>query len=313
MIDSHEKQAEASVSILEELKELGKSIKELRGEISKIQKDNTDGFHFSSAHDELEAVVEAAAGATNKILDKVESIEKITPEFGERQYGVILDNITKIYEACGFQDLTGQRIRKVIHVIRTIENDLEDIFKHYANFIDAKNDPHMNAEQKEALNHRIIKELYNLNIKLRKTKQEVISGADGGLKKQQFNIAHDELEAVSKAAESATNTILTSAENLEKLKNFLEPDIKYEFIKYILVIYEACSFQDLIGQRVSKVMKALSLIEHALSKIFQRFEDVSQNENLQNYDWEHLENGPQLPNKALTQDLIDTIFNSVHV
>ena len=85
-----------------------------------------------------------------------------------------------------------------------------------------------------------------------------------------------------------------------------------ELIQTVTHIYEACAFHDLIGQRITKVMKGLTHIDHALHKIFVGYLG-------ENYDTEDteiipenaiLENGPQLPKRAPTQDVIDAIFNS---
>ena len=39
--------------------------------------------------------------------------------------GVILDRVVDMYEACNFQDLTGQRIHKIVSVLKFIEERLD--------------------------------------------------------------------------------------------------------------------------------------------------------------------------------------------
>ena len=73
------------------------------------------------AGEELEAIVGATEQATNSIMEAVEEIEAVAEELdGEVQQRVI-DAVTKVYESCGFQDITGQRISKVVIALQHIE------------------------------------------------------------------------------------------------------------------------------------------------------------------------------------------------
>lgn len=68
--------------------------------------------------EELEAVVAITAQATNTILDAAEEIEAtVRPLDGEA--GNALRGIaSRLCEACSFQDLTGQRIRRIVAVLQ---------------------------------------------------------------------------------------------------------------------------------------------------------------------------------------------------
>jgi chemotaxis protein CheZ len=74
-----------------------------------------------------------------------------------------------------------------------------------------------------------------------------------------------ELDAVIAGTARATETILTAAEEIDQLadnlsaalKGRIEQDLAQDIADSVLRIFEACNFQDLIGQRVTKVMKAL--------------------------------------------------------
>ncbi|HEU4837937.1 MAG TPA: protein phosphatase CheZ [Micavibrio sp.] len=46
---------------------------------------------------------------------------------GDRAAADIRSRITQIYEACGFQDITGQRIRNVVATLQLIEDKIEHI------------------------------------------------------------------------------------------------------------------------------------------------------------------------------------------
>jgi len=77
---------------------------------------------FETAAAELGAVVSDTEQATNGIMNNVERIEDIIGEvlavlpagFGATRLIDARDHIVKIYEACNFQDITGQRINKVV-------------------------------------------------------------------------------------------------------------------------------------------------------------------------------------------------------
>src|SRR5262245_11075153 len=64
------------------------------------------------ASDELEEVVNEAARATNEIMSAAEAIEQLDPKTLNR--AALSALATKIYTACAFQDITGQRIAKVV-------------------------------------------------------------------------------------------------------------------------------------------------------------------------------------------------------
>ena len=105
----------------QELTALVDYINQARSEMASLQPDEIRDHHIPQATDELDAVVHATATATSAILDAAEDMEKLAaalpPETAERATTIA----TKIYEASNFQDLTGQRISKVVRTLRHIE------------------------------------------------------------------------------------------------------------------------------------------------------------------------------------------------
>lgn len=65
---------------------------------------------------ELEVVTKEVFGATEKIL---ESAEVIDQNAGEN--AAVADAVMQIFEACSFQDITGQRITKITSALRSVE------------------------------------------------------------------------------------------------------------------------------------------------------------------------------------------------
>ena len=83
----------------------------------------------------------------------------------------------------------------------------------------------------------------------------------------------NELEAVMKGSEQATEKILAAAEEIDQaannlsaaLKNETEQELAQDIRDRVIQIFEACNFQDLTSQRVAKVMATLSRIEEQIS------------------------------------------------
>jgi chemotaxis protein CheZ len=81
---------------------------------------------------ELGAVVGGTEQATQIILEAAEEIDQNASNLAaaiknEAQQGLaqdIQDRVVKIFEACNFQDLTGQRITKVVSTLRFIEQHI---------------------------------------------------------------------------------------------------------------------------------------------------------------------------------------------
>jgi len=112
----------ATQKMREELQALADYIKKAKSEISAIQANELDARNIPSATDELDAVVTDTEDATNKIMNACDQIsavsETLPPETKEKLVAIV----TGIYEACNFQDITGQRINKVVRTLRHIDD-----------------------------------------------------------------------------------------------------------------------------------------------------------------------------------------------
>jgi chemotaxis regulatin CheY-phosphate phosphatase CheZ len=78
---------------------------------------------------ELEAVVQATEAAANTIMEATEAIQAwITSGQKDRaSIEALSARVNSIFEACSFQDVTGQRIRRAIQHLQQVENMLEQI------------------------------------------------------------------------------------------------------------------------------------------------------------------------------------------
>lgn len=127
-----------------EIKAIEQKVEEAQQEIAApIKKEDTV---LASASSELDAVIESTEEATNKILDSAESIqEAISNEASPEVTKIISDNIMVIFEACNFQDLTGQRIKKVAMALDFIHERVGHILQTYS-FEDINDDKRSDAE-----------------------------------------------------------------------------------------------------------------------------------------------------------------------
>ncbi len=77
---------------------------------------------------ELEAVVQATEAAANQIMEAAEAIGDWLREGGRDVASVELValKLNDIFEACTFQDLTGQRIRRAIQHLQHVETMLTE-------------------------------------------------------------------------------------------------------------------------------------------------------------------------------------------
>lgn len=108
-------------ALLTEVEELARTVATARAEIAALRADDITESHIPSATDELDAIVEHTAAATNLILECCEKLDEVGPTLPPPEAAVLQDVTTKIYEACGFQDITGQRITKVVSTLKAIE------------------------------------------------------------------------------------------------------------------------------------------------------------------------------------------------
>ncbi len=116
-----ETEAHTRESIVEGLIDLKNIIDESRREISMARPGDIRSKDIPIATDELDAVVQATAEATGSIMDACDEIQNATAEIDEKHANAINDAVMKIYEACSFQDITGQRITKVVSTLQSIE------------------------------------------------------------------------------------------------------------------------------------------------------------------------------------------------
>ena len=113
--------------IYHELRALHDLIEETRKEISAARMGDISGTHIPSATDELDAVVAATEVATGTIMDSCDAITAYSENLDSAHKDFLVGEVTKVLEACSFQDITGQRITKVIRSLKTIDEKINGL------------------------------------------------------------------------------------------------------------------------------------------------------------------------------------------
>jgi len=131
--------------------------------------------------------------------------------------------------------------------------------------------------------------------------------------------ATNELDAIVISTERASFEILNAAERLIDLSGKLRAEgadggLCGEIEAEVNNIFTACSFQDLTGQRTSKVVNALRYIEQRVNAMIgiwgaEAFEGLKvHHENTDTRPDAHLLNGPQLDGQGVSQADVDSMF-----
>lgn len=133
-----------------------------------------------------------------------------------------------------------------------------------------------------------------------------------------------ELDAIVSGTEGATEQILSAAEVIDQNAATIMPMLPAEheglasdLHEQVVSIFEACNFQDLTGQRISKVVNTLSFVEERIIRMIdiwggiESFKEISDKVNAgkEQSDTDLL-HGPALDVEAgtVTQDDIDALF-----
>jgi chemotaxis protein CheZ len=119
----------AEAGLKEQIEQLAMLVEQAKREICSIDTAASAERTADSATVQLDAVVKATEEATQAIMDVADTLQAIANDLqGERQQAVA-GAITKIYEACNFQDLTGQRIGKVVKILGEIDLRINNMLR----------------------------------------------------------------------------------------------------------------------------------------------------------------------------------------
>ena len=169
-----------------------------------------------------------------------------------------------------------------------------------------------------SLNHHLYAEIEALAKYIDTAKAEISAIKADKINKEYLPEASDQLSAIVGATEQATNDIFEAAEAIEALAAKMEPETAERVTDAVTRVYGACSFQDITGQRISKVVKALRGVEAKVHALLQALGEDSGTEGHEIAAETVLEvparadkdlmNGPQTPDDAIGQDDVDALL-----
>lgn len=167
----------------------------------------------------------------------------------------------------------------------------------------------------DSVHVKLFQQIQELAGTIAQTKKDLAAIRPDEIRSKHLPQASDELDAIVGATEQATGTIMDSCEEIEELAAGLDASVSEKLVDAVTKIYEACSFQDITGQRVSKVVKALKEVEEKVERILNAFGDgykelVEPETAPKELTEDDLLNGPQLEGEAKNQDEIDRLFDS---
>lgn len=139
LLDTYRAQIEQCEKLKVELDLIHDAIDRTKREIATLHGKSFDGGEMAKVNGELGAVVGGTEHATQQILEAAESIDQAASAMSKVQSADqqkrladdIQERVISIFEACNFQDLTGQRISKVMTTMKFIEqhiNTMMDIW-----------------------------------------------------------------------------------------------------------------------------------------------------------------------------------------
>lgn len=132
-IDACRRELNEAFAMRNELDLMKEAITRTKQEIANLHRSESSGRGMRRVAGELDAVVESTEAATSTILGSIEEIEAQAnklrasnlPKGKSQHVDIILDRVVVAYEACNFQDLTGQRISKIVGVLKFVEEHLD--------------------------------------------------------------------------------------------------------------------------------------------------------------------------------------------
>ena len=146
-----------------------------------------------------------------------------------------------------------------------------------------------------------------------KAKEEIREMRPHDISHERIPTAGAELEAITRDTENATHAIMNSAEAIMGFDVSDPKAYKASVDDEVMKIFEACSFQDITGQRVSKVVNVLKQIEERVGKLANTLgiEDSTPGEMTEEERRRHdlLLNGPAIGGPETRQDAIDAMFD----
>ena len=179
----------------------------------------------------------------------------------------------------------------------------------------------LTAEQMEEA-QSLQSEIFNLFQYIERFREEIarIYAAEKEGDDDAFSTMSQQLDAIVDATETATNGILENLEGIDEAVDKLResgaaPELCDAVSNRTMAAMENCTFQDITGQRVTKVVRSMKFVEERVNSMVELLgretteklsQDLPQEEKTEE---EKLLEGPQMAGAAISQDDIDALFD----
>ena len=166
---------------------------------------------------------------------------------------------------------------------------------------------------------RLIYEISNLAQYIERFRQE-IARLNKGNPESNFRNMSDHLDAIIAHTDSATHAILQNLEEISDLVGKIQDKVNDaettalcdQAMEKTTNAMESCTFQDITGQRVTKIIRSMQFVEERVGAMVELMGRDSVEKQASELPPEEqsdtLLNGPQLPGNAISQDDIDKLF-----
>lgn len=165
---------------------------------------------------------------------------------------------------------------------------------------------------------KVAVELRELLQFINSAKGELVGMQPKSLSNRDIPDANVQLDAVVAATEDAAGSIMDAADAIDTLADEAEDEMATKLGEIATNLFQASSFQDLTGQRITKVAKTLTHLEDRLNALADAIgddyvepaEDISVDDEGVAVNDEDLLHGPQLEGEGNTQEEIDALLAS---
>jgi chemotaxis regulatin CheY-phosphate phosphatase CheZ len=192
------------------------------------------------------------------------------PELSEEEYLDIEEALASNARGRSFLRMRDQRARLVaVNEVRKLAREIKDSVHKVA--------AEEGGEKRDDAHIRILREeLREMSAYIHQTRREIAAlrpaGADAG--SNRIMAATGELDAIVSATERATSDILNGVERIQALalklpKTGEVAPIVEEIVAQVTEVLTACSFQDITGQRTTKVVNTLRYIEQRVNSMIE--------------------------------------------
>ena len=123
--------------IRKQISEMAVHIKQAKTQIASLRHPKASDDRLMAAANELDAIVKDTEMATHDILESAEAMDDLSQtiknatsdDFIRQNAEQIAFIVTKVFESCNFQDITGQRINKVVGTLQFIEERVHNMIE----------------------------------------------------------------------------------------------------------------------------------------------------------------------------------------